>query len=82
MSWPPGWVIPRVKRAFRSVSPGTPLSTSQIMEWTHPRAVRDGRRPQQYRARTIRRACLRMGLISLGRGERYRDGIFWRMPDD
>ena len=54
----------------------------QIVQWTHPRAVPDGRRRQVNRAQVVRRALLRLGCIPRGRGERYRDGILWRLPDE
>jgi hypothetical protein len=59
MSWPPGWVIGRVRRAFIAARPGAVLTTQQIAEeWTHPREDRGGKgsRRRRNRLQTVRRA--------------------------
>jgi hypothetical protein len=82
--WPgTGWVIPRVKRSFLAAGKGAVLTTAQIAaEWTHPREGYGSRRRRMVRYTTVRRACERMGLVRLGRGDRYRDGMRWKMPDE
>ena len=72
-----GPVQRRVRRAF--IATGKPvLSTSQIVEWTHPRPGTDRHHARRSVRRVCERYCERVGRGSNGRGT----PILWRLRDN
>ena len=73
-----GRVTRRIMRGFVA-SGGADLTTRQLMQWTHVRALYEGRnspRERHYYARDIRRACQKLAIRV---GRRWPDGILWRL---
>jgi hypothetical protein len=73
-----------IKRAFWASS-GAVLTTRQIAEFSHPRATGKSWSERLGYCRAVRRAadrlCVRVGKRSGGRGERYHDGVLWRLRE-
>ena len=71
-----GPVQRRVRRAF--IATGKPvLSTSQIVEWSHPRPGTDW----HHARRSVRRVCERH-CVRVGRGSGVGRPILWRLRKD
>ena len=71
-----GPVQRRVRRAF--IATGKPvLSTSQIVEWTHPRPGTDWHDARRSVRRVCERYCERVGRSDSGSGSGAR--ILWRL---
>jgi hypothetical protein len=71
-----GRVQRRVRRAF--IATGKPvLSTSQIVEWSHPRPGTDWHHARRSVRRVCERYCERVGRSDSGSGR----AILWRLRD-
>jgi len=69
-----GPVQRRVRRAFIAMDKPV-LSTSQIVEWTHPRPGTDRHHARRSVRRVCERYCVRVGCSDTGSGR----PILWRL---
>ena len=71
-----GRVQRRVRRAFIATDKPV-LSTSQIVEWSHPRPGTDWHHARRSVRRVCERYCVRVGRSDSGSGR----AILWRLRD-